>query len=116
MAITSELIGKLGGADVEVIPVTGTVSNRATTLMYTADNPDGKLQLVVVSGDATPLSGSVSGSPQLQIGGLTGPGIVRNSTTALALETTETVGISIVSNTGSGTTTFSGMVYIIPLD
>ena len=53
MAIKSELIGKLGGADVKVIPVSVTASGGKDSkeVLTTVNVPPGEMWLVVVYGD-----------------------------------------------------------------
>jgi len=50
MAITSELLGKLGGADVEVIPVSATVSTLDPYILYIGEIPPGQTGKVFVIG------------------------------------------------------------------
>ena len=71
MAITSELIGKLGGADVESTPISGTSSgsgSRAYTLMSTITVPAGETWLMAVIGTTTTPATGLSGYPQIDIG------------------------------------------------
>ena len=52
LAITSEIIGKLGGGDVETIPVSGTASgpNGSTATLATIEIPAGETWLIAVAG------------------------------------------------------------------
>ena len=54
MAITSEIIGKLGGADVEVTPVSGTTSGSSGSevILHTIEVPVGETWLVAEIGRA----------------------------------------------------------------
>ena len=69
MAITSEIIGKLGGG-VEETPVSGTASEGpgTTTLMTTITVPAGKTWLVAVIGTATTPATGRNGYPEIVIG------------------------------------------------
>ena len=68
MAITSELIGKLGGADVETIPVSGTAPGSSSAVMTTITAPPGETLLVAVVGTITAANGSQLYIPVLSIG------------------------------------------------
>ena len=68
MAITSELIGKLGGADVEVIPVELSIPNggsKSFTLTH-IEVPPGKRVLVNIQGS---LKSNLTGYGEFRIGG-----------------------------------------------
>ena len=66
MAITSEIIGKLGGADVEVTPVEGTASGSSNSeeILHTVDVPEGETWLVAAYGN---LKSNMVGSPSAQL-------------------------------------------------
>ena len=70
MAITSEIIGKLGGGGVEEAPVSGTASEGpgTTTLMTTITVPAGKTWLVAAIGTATSPATGRNGYPEIVIG------------------------------------------------
>ena len=55
MAITSEIIGRLGGAGMEVIPVEGKASGASgsSTVIATIDIPAGETWLVAAIGQIT---------------------------------------------------------------
>ena len=80
MAITSEIIGKLGGADVEVVPVEGEVSggSGSSAVLATIDIPVGEQWLVAVVGTMANDSPSASNWARIEMGGaksaLNGPG------------------------------------------
>src|SRR5699024_6534480 len=70
MAITSEIIGKLGGAGVEESPVSGEASGSSgtSTLMTTITVPEGKTWLVSVIGTVTAASSGLANYPEIAIG------------------------------------------------
>ena len=113
MAITSEIIGKLGGR-VEVIPVEGTVSGGSGTsvVLATIDIPAGEQWLVAVVGTMTNNSSSQSNWAQIEIGGaksaLDGPG-------GFADVATGVVSIRMVRNRSSGSDSFTGHVYTVKM-
>ena len=117
MAITSEIIGKLGGAGVEVIPAEGTASGRRATseTLATIDVPAGETWLVAAIGQVTAGSSVSSSLPELHLGGVSrskaGPG----ETHGLATTATETVNFTIERNSRTGSDTFTGHVYAVKL-
>ena len=71
MAITSEIIGKLGGgAGVEVAPVSGTASggSGSEVILHTVEVPVGETWLVVVYGNLNGAYSDNYSSPQIYIG------------------------------------------------
>ena len=114
MAITSEIIGKLGGADVEVMPVEGTVSGASGTSVVLAaiDIPAGEQWLVAAVGTMTNNSSSQSNWAQIEIGGaksaLDGPGGFANVATGA-------VSIRMVRNRTTGSDSFTGHVYTVKM-
>ena len=115
MSITSELIGKLGGADVEVMPVSSKVSGSSgsSVVIATIDVPAGEQWLVAAVGTMTNNS-SINKSSwcQIEIGGakslLDGPG-------GFADVATGTVSIRMVRNRSSGSDSFTGHVYTVKM-
>lgn len=114
MAITSEIIGKLGGAGAEVIPVEGAASGPrgSTEVLATIDVPAGETWLVAAIGQVTPAS--VSQPPQLQLG----DGVSTEApmgTHGLVTTATESISLSINRRTPNGTDSFTGHVYTVKL-
>ena len=109
MAITSEIIGKLGGS-VEETPVSGTVSGGSgtTTLMTTINVPAGKTWLVAVIGTATASATSLSGYPEIVIGNTRAVFSGVGGASALA---TGTVEIRLRRNYSISSDSFTGTVY-----
>ena len=110
MAITSEIIGKLGGADVEVAPVSGTASEGpgTTTLMTTITVPAGKTWLVAVIGTVTTPATGRNGYPEIVIGNTRAAFSGVGGVSALA---TGTVEIRLRRNWSLGSDSFTGTVY-----
>ena len=116
MAITSEIIGKLGGADVEVMPVEGAASggNGSSTVIATIDVPAGETWLVAAIGQLTTGSAVNASLPDLHLGDVRIPRGPRG-TLGLATTASETVNFIIKRATGSGADTFTGHVYTVKL-
>ena len=114
MAITSEIIGKLGGADVEQIPVEGTASGNsgAFRVLSTIEIPPGETWLVAVVGTMTNSSSAQNSWAQIEMGGaksvLDGPG-------GFAGVATGSVSIRLVRNRTAGSDSFTGHVYTVKL-
>lgn len=116
MAIASEIVGKLGGAEVQKIPVNIVADGRGSSVvvMHTVHVQEGETWLVVLSGDLTPRYTSASG-PVLSIGEVTfGPGLPAGRFDA-AEEVMGTTEITLKRNTSNGTDIFTGHVYAAKL-
>ena len=116
MAITSEIIGKLGGADVEEVPVSATNSGgRGDTILHTVNVPDGESWLIAAIGDMSPSGTSASLAPDLAIGDIkTNRYNTQNRMTVAGVHT-GTVDVKMVKNSPSGTDSFTGHVYTVKL-
>ena len=117
MAITSEIIGKLGGADVEVTPVSATNSGGKgdAAILHTVHVPDGESWLIAAIGDMSPSGTSASLAPDLAIGDIkTNRYNTQNRMTVAGVHT-GTVDVKMVKNSGSGTDSFTGHVYTVKL-
>ena len=116
MAITSEIIGKLGGADVEVMPVEGAASgpSGSSTVLATIDVPAGETWLVAAIGQVS-TGGSISTQwPELHLGDVQTPRAPRG-THGLATTATETISFSIKRTYSSGADSYTGHVYTVKL-
>ena len=115
MAITSEIIGKLGGR-VEATPVNATNSDgRGETILHTVNIPAGETWLVAVVGDMSPASTSSGGAPDLMIGDIkTNRHNTQNRMTVAGVHT-GTVEVKMVKNIASGTDSFTGHVYTVKM-
>lgn len=116
MAITSELIGKLGGADVEVmsVDVTASGSMGSELVFHTVEVPAGETWLVAVHGN---LISSSTGtySAQLVIGTTELPARAENSIHGLAHVGTGTIDVKLRRNRGNKTDSFTGHVYTVKM-
>ena len=116
MTIASEIIGKLGGADVEVIPVEGAASGSSgsSEVIATIDVPAGETWLVAAIGQTTAAASGSTKQPMLHLGNE-----ISNSNPAgahgLATTATESISLSIRRSYGSGTDSFTGHVYTVKL-
>ena len=117
MAITSEIIGTLGGADVEVIPVEGVASEGigSSEVLATIDVPAGETWLVAAIGQTTAGSSVSSRIPALQLGDVRIPSANPSRPHGLATIASETVSLTIERNYNSGADTFTGHVYTVKL-
>ena len=117
MAITSEIIGKLGGAGVDVIPVEGTASGTSgsSEVIATIDIPAGETWLVAAIGQTTAASSTSSRYPDLHLGGVSKPTARPDGTHGLATIASETVSFTIERNYNAGTDSFTGHVYTVKL-
>ena len=112
MAITSEIIGKLGGADVEVVPVSmsGTGSN-TKHLLTRVEVPTGKQVLVAVVGKFTSTQ-TANYRPDFEIGEFVS--LASSTTDAHASASavlTQSGDVNVITRTSNGTSTFVGTVY-----
>ena len=117
MAITSEIIGKLGGADVEVIPVEGAASGSpgSTEVLATIDVPAGETWLVAAIGQTNAASSTTSRQPELHLGDVKIPTGGDAGTYGLATTATESISFIIRRSYGSGTDSYTGHVYTVKL-
>ena len=113
MAITSEIIGKLGGgADVQQIPVSMTGNGGNTKHLLTrVEVPAGKQMLVAVAGTFTSAQSSNS-RPDFEIGEFVS---LASSTTgahaSASAVLTQSGDVNVITRTAIGTSTFAGTVY-----
>ena len=116
MAITSEIIGKLGGAEVQKIPVNIVADGGggSVVVMHTVHVQEGETWLVVLSGGLNPRYTSSSG-PVLSIGEVKfGPGLPAGRFDA-AEEVMGTTEITLKRNNSNATDIFTGHVYAAKL-
>ena len=117
MAIASEIIGRLGGAGVEVIPVEGEASGRSgsSKAIATIDVPAGETWLVAAIGQTTTASSTASYHPDLHLGGVSRHKAGPDGMHGLATTATESINLSIKRRAPNGTDTFTGHVYTVKL-
>ena|SRR5699024_671454 len=110
MAITSELLGKLGGADVEVIPVSATVKSKDPHIMYVGEILPGETGKVFVIGTVDARNSARYNLPDIGINSTTsrfsGEGGVAESVTG-------NFQVYIQRRFTLGTDSFVGNVYIV---
>ena len=116
MAITSEIIGKLGGADVEVIPVEGAASgpSGSSEVLATIDVPAGETWLVAAIGQVAPGATGTTSRPRLYLGDEVSI-LASSGAQGLATTATEPISFTIERRTASGSDTFAGHVYAVKL-
>ena len=117
MAITSELIGKLGGADVEVTPVEGAASGAwgSEEVLHTVEVPAGETWLVALYGNLQSFSSGGTSSAQLVIGTTMLPPRASNGIIGLAHVGAGTIDVKLHRNNSSGSDSFTGHVYTVKL-
>ena len=116
MAITSEIIGKLGGAGVEVIPVEGEASgpSGSSTVIATIDVPAGETWLVAVIGQLAVGASGPSQLPELHLGDVNSTR-APSGTHGLATTATGTISFSIRRSYSYNSDSFTGHVYAVKL-
>ena len=114
MAITSELIGKLGGGDVGEVPVSipGISGQGTSKVMHTVNILPGETWLVAVVGTGTAGSHSSSGTPQIIIGGKRVPQYTGYFASSAVM--TESGDVALQSNSFTASS-FDGHVYTVKL-
>ena len=113
MAITSELIGKLGGG-VEETPVSGEASGNSgtSTLLTTITVPEGKTWLVAVIGTTTAAGSGLASYPDIAIGNTRA---AFNGVGGASALVTGTVKIRLHRNFGLRSDLFTGTVYTVEM-
>ena len=116
MAITSEIIGKLGGADVESVEVAGTVTNGSNINLHTVEVTDGEEVLAVFIGRFSKLPSLANNNATLSLGGSTSTASVTNRDTTVAAVITETSNLVLNGATGVNASTLTGgTVYTVKM-
>ena len=108
MAITSEIIGKLGGAAVEEAPVAGREIASSNTVVHTVEVPPGKTLLVGFVCRFSKIGSLVSYHPELKLGGVTAVGSKTNTDIGISAVLTQTSNLAISAGTGVNAATLSG--------
>ena len=116
MAITSEIIGKLGGADVESYPVS-VQENRPDTLLRAVTVPAGKRYLVAAEGYCPKQSSSPAANPTLYVGDVKSSPSVRYGRFSVMniVEQDVEVRFDTFSNSSINNSSFEGTVYVLEL-
>ena len=114
MAITSELLGRLGGAEVETIPVSAPAGDH---LLCSLDLDEGKTYLVGVAGVSSKAP-SFTYAPQIYIGdSIYGYGHNQGSSwgTAAIVSGPVEINLDSRSNTGINSANFDGVVFVVDI-
>ena len=116
MAITSEIIGKLGGADVEQIPVDVTASGDwgSEVILHTVEIPEDETWLVAAHGNLKSDSPG-SSSAQLVIGATELPSRAPDGIIGLAHVGAGTINVKLRRNASARSDQFTGHVYAVKL-
>ena len=116
MAITSEIIGKLGGAEVESVEVAGTDTNGSNINLHTVEVADGEEVLAVFVGRFSKLPPLSNNNATLSIGGSTSRAIASNQDAAVAAVITETSDVVLTGAAGVNASTLTGgTVYMVKM-
>ena len=113
MAITSEIIGKLGGGagvEVEVAPVSAPYEF-GSPILHSVSAPAGKQYLVAVTGTASTSATTTATYPKLQIGDTSARMPGKELEWACVAVVTQDTDV-ILDNSTATRTGFSGTVYI----
>ena len=116
MAITSEIIGKLGGAEVESVEVAGATTTGSNITLHTVEVADGEEVLAVFIGRFSKLPALANNNATLSLG----DSIVRVNTTsrdtAVAAVITETSNVVLHGAAGVNNSTLTGgTVYTVKM-
>ena len=116
MAITSEIIGKLGGAEVESVEVAGTDTNGSNITLHTVEVADGEEVLAVFIGRFSKLPSGPSSRATLSLGGSTSKADVTDRDTAVAAVLTKTSNVVLYGSTSVNVSTLTGgTVYTVKM-
>ena len=117
MAITSEIIGKLGGAEVDSFPVSGTASGTggSAEILATIEVPAGETWLIAAIGEMSAAATAASSQPALELGSEWSEKYRSSSRMGVASVATGSVPLRLVRNTGTGSDNFTGHVYTVKL-
>ena len=117
MAITSEIIGKLGGAEVDSFPVkvTASGSSGSSVLLGTVEVPEGETRLVSVAGRVVAGSNTLGNLPSFRIGEYMSRREVGNQSVGLSAVVTETTDVELIRNSWANSDSFSGNIYTVKM-
>ncbi len=116
MAITSEIIGKLGGAEVESVEVAGATTAGSNITLHTVEVAEGEEVLAVFIGRFSKLPSLPANNATLSIGGSTSTASVTNRDVAVAAVIAETSNVVLYGVTGVNSSTLTGgTVYTVKM-
>lgn len=115
--ITSEILGKLGGADVDSFPVEGTASGAANSeeILATVNVPAGETWLIAAIGDFTPRYETNTLGSDVYLGSQKNNGWAGKGALSMAVLGQGTITLRIKRNTTSSSDSFSGTMYTVKL-
>ena len=117
MAITSEIIGKLGGgAEMEEYPVS-VPENRPDTLLRAVTVPAGKKFLVAAEGHCPKQPSSAAANPTLYVGDVKSKPAVRYGRFGVMaiVEQDAEIRLDTYANSSINNSSFEGTVYVLEL-
>ena len=117
MAITSEIIGKLGGAEVESVEVDGADTNGSNITLHTVEVADGEEVLAVFIGRFSKLPSTEGSMATLSLGGSTSRATATGRDTTVAAVVTKTSNVSLYGERSSlsSSTLAGGTVYTVKM-
>ena len=117
MAITSEIIGKLGGgANVETVEIAGTDTSGGGITLHTVEVAAGEEVLAVFIGRFSRISSSTSAVARLSLGGSTTRPNATNQDVAVAAVITETSDVVLTGGINTSSSTLAGgTVYTVKM-
>ena len=116
MAITSEIIGKLGGADVETVEIAGVTTAGSNITLHTVEVADGEEALAVFIGRFSKLPNTTNAKATLSIGGSIVRADETDRDTAVAAVITETSNVVLYGATSLNASTLTGgTVYTVKM-
>src|SRR5699024_820122 len=116
LAITSEIIGKLGGAEVESVEVAGATTAGSNITLHTVEVADGEEVLAVFIGRFSKLPSLETSRATLSLGGSASKADATNRDTAVSAVITETSNVVMYGSTGVNASTLAGgTVYTVKL-
>lgn len=117
MTITSELLGKLGGSEVNQIPVSVTASGGSGSkhILHTVEVPEGQTWLVILHGNIQSSVNASNSSADLYIGDTLYDGNTENGITGLAHVGTGTIEVGLRRKRSNQSDSFTGTLYTVKM-
>ena len=116
MAITSEIIGKLGGADVETVEIAGATTTGSDLTLHTVEVADGEEVLAVFIGRFSKLPSLVNHYPTLSLGGSTSMVTTTSRDAAVTAVIAETSNVVLHGSSGVNSSALTGgTVYTVKM-
>lgn len=114
--ITSEILGKLGGADLESYPVS-VPEDQPDTLLHAVTVPAGKRYLVAAAGHSPKMASLANYKPTLYVGSVKSQPAERYGQFSVMtiVENSAEIRFDTYVASGSSNATFEGTVYVLEL-